>query len=184
MPNIPYRTDFSDPEAARVADAFKARRGGRVLNLDRMLLHRPEIAEGWNVLMSRVRQGYGLPARSRELAICAVASLNGADYEFRHHLGPLAAAGMDEAQIAALDDIDAALAAPDLFPPQDRAVLNLARDSTRDVTISASTLAQVKAWFPQPETIFELLMVIASYNMVSRVLVGLGVEIEGRETPV
>lgn len=181
MPAIPYRTEFEDPEAARVAADFKTLRSGRVLNLDRMLLHRPEIAEGWKGLMTRVRKGYRIPARARELAICAVASLNGADYEFHHHLAPLAAEGLSEAQLAALGDVDAALADEALFPAQDRAVLALARESTRSVTIAPQTMAAIKAWFPDPDQVFELLMVIASYNMVSRVLVGLGIEIEGRE---
>jgi alkylhydroperoxidase family enzyme len=181
MPNIPYRTDFSDPEAARIVADIKVRRGGHLLNLDRMLMHQPEIAEGWSGLIGRIRKGYRISARSRELAICAVASLNGADYEFHHHAVLLAAAGMNQAQIAALHDIETALADESLFSPNERAVLKLTCDSTCHIKIGEETLAAVKAWFPDPDEVFELLMIIASYNMVSRVLVGLGVEVEDAE---
>jgi len=181
MPNIPYRMEFLDEDAARVAAEFKERRGGRVLNLDRMLLHCPPLAEGWAGLMVRVRKGYRISQRHRELAICAVAAMSGADYEFHHHVGPLIDAGGNQAQVKALDDVAAAAVNATLFDAAERAVLALALESTRDVKISAPTLAAVKAAFPDPAEVFELLMIIASYNMVSRVLVGLGIEIEGKE---
>ena len=180
MPTIPYRTEF-DAEAERVAAEVRVRRGGRLLNLDRMLLYCPPLAEGWAYLMVRVRKGYRISPFHRELAICAVASINKADYEFHHHLAPLVAGGATQAQADAMSDVPAALADPALFGPTERAVLAFALESTRDVKVSAATLDAVRAAFPTPEEVFELMMVIASYNMVSRVLVGLGIEIEGRE---
>ena len=181
LPNIPYRTEFDDEEARRVAEEFRVRRGGRVLNLDRMLLYCPPLAEGWASLMVRVRTGYRIAPRHRELAICAVAALNGADYEFHHHIGPLIAAGGSQAQADAMTDVAAAAADTTLFDAADRAVLALALESTRNVKLSAATVAAVNAAFPAPEEVFELMMIVASYNMVSRVLVGLGIEIEGQE---
>jgi alkylhydroperoxidase family enzyme len=88
---------------------------------------------------------------------------------------------MSDAQIAALHDIDTALADESLFSADERAVLRFAQDSTCQVKIGEDTLAAVRIWFPDSEEVFELLMIIAAYNMVSRVLVGLGVEIEGAE---
>ena len=32
LPNIPYRTEFNDEEAARVAEEFRVRRGGAIRN--------------------------------------------------------------------------------------------------------------------------------------------------------
>jgi alkylhydroperoxidase family enzyme len=180
MPNIPYRTEF-DQEAERVAAEVRVRRGGRLLNLDRMLLYCPPLAEGWAYLMTRVRKGYRISPRERELAICAVAAMNGADYEFHHHVGPLIAAGGSQAQVDSLADVATAATNASLFDETERAVLSLALDSTSDVRIRPATMAAVNAAFPTPEEVFELLMIIASYNMVSRVLVGLEIEIEGRE---
>jgi alkylhydroperoxidase family enzyme len=184
MPNIPYRMTFLDDESARVAAEVRERRGGRLLNLDRMLLHCPPLAEGWGSLMSRVRKGYLISQRHRELVICAVAKLNGADYESHYHVGRLVDAGASEAQVAALSDVATAAENEALFDPSERAVLRFLLESTRNVKISARALAAVHVCFPHPAQVLELMMLVASYNMVSRVLVGLGVEIEGTEAAV
>lgn len=181
MPSIPYRMTFLDSESARVAEEVKERRGGRLLNLDRMLLHCPAIAEGWGALMSRVRAGRSISPRHRELAICAVSYLNGAQYELHYHRDRLLQAGFDKEQLDALRDVPAAAQDEALFGPADRAVLRLALESTRAVTIGPQTWVALKACFPDPAQLIELTMVVASYNMVSRVEVGLGVEIEGAE---
>jgi alkylhydroperoxidase family enzyme len=180
MPAIPYRTAF-DTAAEPVVEAIRARRGGRLLNLDLMLLYSPPIAQGWGALMGPIRNAERISPRHRELAICAVAFINGADYESHQHARLLVAAGGSDAQVAAL--ADAATAAIDvvLFDTAERAVLALALDSTCDVAIRPDTLAAVRAAFPTPEEVLELMMIVASYNMVSRLLIGLGVEIEGQE---
>lgn len=181
MPSIPYRTTFLDPEAARVAGEVRGRRGGRLLNLDRMLLHCPAIAEGWGALMSRVRAGRFISPRHRELVICAVSGLNGAEYELHYHSGRLLQAGFGKEQLDALGDVAAAAQNEALFDAAERAVLRLALESTRTVAIRPETWEALKASFPDPAQLIELTMIVASYNMVSRVLVGLGVEIEGAE---
>ena len=181
MPSIPYRTTFLDDESARVAAETRERRGGRLLNLDRLLLHCAPLAEGWGNLMSRVRRGYRISTYHRELVICAVAKMNGADYEFHYHRGRLVAAGATEAQLRALDDVAAASDHAGPFGDAERAVLHFVLESTRDVKIGAATMAALRERFPDPAEVLELMMLVASYNMVTRVEVGLGVEIEGTE---
>lgn len=180
MPAIPYRTVFDDT-AGPVAAVLRVRRDGRLLNLDRMLLHSPAIAEGWSALMGPIRNAGRISARHRELAICAVTFMNQADYESHRHAALLIAAGGSQAQVAALGDVGSACMDTTLFDDAERAVLALALDSTRDVAIRPATMAAVRTAFPTPDAVLELMMVIAAYNMVSRVLVGLDVEIEGRE---
>jgi alkylhydroperoxidase family enzyme len=85
MPRIPYADEQTVPH--EVVEPICARRGGKLLNLDRMLLHSPAYARDWNALLGAVRRELTLPPRLRELAICAVASLTGAEYEWRQH-GP------------------------------------------------------------------------------------------------
>src|SRR5690606_15711496 len=47
MPRIPYQPeDLAEP--AEVVDAIRRRRGGKLLELDRMLLHSAPLAAGWN----------------------------------------------------------------------------------------------------------------------------------------
>jgi alkylhydroperoxidase family enzyme len=180
MPPIPYQDDYSDDDADLVA-AIRTRRGGRLLNLDRMLLHNPQITAGWGALMVPIRNSPNISARHRELAICAVAALNGADYEFRHHTGPWLRDGGTQAQLDALSDVDAASRNATLFDATERTVLAFAYESTRNVKISPPTVLAMQACFPTPAAFFDLTMVAASYNMVSRVLVGLGIEFE---TPI
>ena len=49
---------------------------------------------------------------------------------------------------------------------------------TRTVEVSDSTFAAVKASLPNDRQVFELIMTIAAYNMVSRILVATGVQPE------
>ena len=47
MARIPYQpADIETPED--LVTAVRSRRGGTLLNLDRMLLHTPLFAKGWN----------------------------------------------------------------------------------------------------------------------------------------
>jgi hypothetical protein len=43
------------PEQLQMVEQIRARRGGRLLNLDRMLLHSPPVASGWNALFGKIR---------------------------------------------------------------------------------------------------------------------------------
>jgi AhpD family alkylhydroperoxidase len=63
------------------------------LNLDRTLLRSPPFAQGWNTHLGAVRRELSLSARLRELAVCAVAVLNDADYELQQHAPELLRAG-------------------------------------------------------------------------------------------
>ena len=66
-PRIPYVSDDIDGD---IADAIRQRRGGELLELDRMLLHNPDLASGWNNMFGAIRTKTSLPASIRELCIC------------------------------------------------------------------------------------------------------------------
>ena len=172
-PRIPYvAADLSEP--ADLVQAIRARRGGELIELDRMLLHSPPFAAGWNALLGAVRQRLQLDARLRELAICAVAVLNRAPYELEQHAPEFLAAGGTQAQIDALADYEAACADQALFSAAERMVLAVTRDMTRDIAISDRHFDTAEALLPRQQLV-ELVGVIAAYNMVSRFLVALGV---------
>ncbi len=176
MPRIPYRDD-RDPAIAELVAAIRARRGGKLLNLDRMLLHSPPFARGWNALLRAVRRELELSPRIRELAICAVARLNRAEYEWQQHAPAFLAAGGRRDQLDALEDVDAACSDA-LFDEAERAALALTVEMTRTVAVGAETFARARALFPERELV-ELVGTIATYNMVSRFLVALDVTQEG-----
>jgi alkylhydroperoxidase family enzyme len=147
MPRIPYR-DENDPKIADVVRLIRERRGGTLLNLDRMLIHSPNFARGWNSLLGAVRRELTLDAKSRELAICAVAKINKADYEWDHHLPHLLAAGGTQQQVdalnASLDDASANSALFDENEPRGAAPRDrddpLRRGSRRDPGACAKSL--------------------------------------------
>ncbi|MCY7387046.1 MAG: carboxymuconolactone decarboxylase family protein [Burkholderiales bacterium] len=181
MPTIPYITD-ADIAAERVpADlvaAIRARRtNGNLLNLDRMLLHSPPIARGWNTFLGAIRRDLAVSPLLRELAICAVAKLNHADYEWIQHAPELLAAGGTTAQLDALMDINTADRNTIDFNELERLVLKLTAEMSRDIAVRPATMIALRTHLPDRE-VAEIVGVIASYNMVSRFLVALEIEPE------
>jgi len=97
VPNIAYR-NTDDPELAELVATIRARRSsGKLLNLDRMLLHSPPFARGWNAMFAAIRNQLQVPRHINELAICAVARLNNADYEWIQHAPEFLAANGTQA---------------------------------------------------------------------------------------
>jgi alkylhydroperoxidase family enzyme len=177
MPAVPYQSqDLAEPRD--LVAAIRARRGGKLLNLDRMLLHSPPLAQGWNGYLRAVRTELAVSARLRELAICAVARLNHADYEFHHHAPEFMRAGGTQAQLDALGHVGDPNTDLSAFDAAERAVLSLAVEMTRNVAVGDATMASVHAAVDDDRQVVEIVAVIATYNMVSRFLVALGVEPE------
>jgi AhpD family alkylhydroperoxidase len=173
MPRIPYLPAHL-AEPAELVAAIRGRRGGRLLELDRVLLRSPPLARGWNALLGAVRGELALDPKLRELAICAVGLLNGAGYEVEQHAPELLRAGGTEAQLAALRRGRGADDGSGAFDEAEGAVLLLTFEITRDVEVSDATFAAVRDLLGERATV-ELVAVVACYNMVSRFLVALDV---------
>ncbi len=177
MPRIPYQpADLNEP--AELVSAIRTRRGGHLLHLDRMLLHSPAFAQGWNALLGAVRGGLALSPRLRELAICAIAVLNGADYEFGHHAPEFLKAGGTQAQLEGVRRLAQEAPSSLLFDAAEFAVLQLTVEMTRQVAVSDATFAGVRAALADEQQVVELVGTVAAYNMVSRFLVALDVSAE------
>jgi alkylhydroperoxidase family enzyme len=176
MPRIPYAAE-DDPRIADLVTSIRARRGGKLLNLDRMLLHSPPYAEGWNALLGAVRRKLDLDPQVRELAICTVAKVTGAAYEWYQHAPEYLAAGGTQAKLDLLADPDAAARSPALTEPEQAAV-QLALEMTRSVQVSDPTLARARKAFGDRRLV-ELAGTIATYNMVARFLEALGIDERG-----
>src|SRR5436853_5904657 len=105
---IPYVADDDKAGPPDLLAAIRARRpGGKLLNLDRMLLHSPNFAKGWNGMFAAIRGQLTLPGNLRELPIMAIAVLNKAEYEWAQHESEYLKAGGTKAQLAALRNRDA-----------------------------------------------------------------------------
>lgn len=177
MPAIPYQpTDIQHPK--ELVDTIRSRRGGELLNLDRMLLHSPAFAAAWNNFLGNVRNSLSVPDHLRELAICAVAVINGAEYEFVQHAPEFIKAGGHEKQLTALRKIDSSDPDSSEFTTQELAVIKLTVEMTRAIKVSDTTMQQIKEIINNHQQLVELVGIIATYNMVSRFLVTLGIEPE------
>lgn len=176
---IPYgQDDDRGPAGMAVADAIRARRaGGQLLNLDRMLLHSPTFAEGWNTMFGVIRGQLSLPPKLRELAIMFIGVLNQAPYEWGQHERVFVEVGGTPEQMTAMRNPDAALADTEHFDEAERATLALTYEMTRNVVVTDETLRRVRDLLPEAELI-ELIGTIAGYNMVSRFVVATGLEME------
>jgi alkylhydroperoxidase family enzyme len=178
MARIPYVEAESRPAAEEVVSLMMVRRGNRLLNLDRMLLHSPPYAKGWSIFLDTVRRRLTLPAKIREVVICAVAVFNGAEYEFQHHALELLKAGGTETQVESLRVLHGAQAPAELFDLSERTALQLTYEMTRNVRVSDSTFAAIHSVFSDERLVVELVGLVAAYNMVSRFLVALEIEPE------
>ncbi len=169
-PRVPLVEPGTRPELAPIEARILAERG-RISTLYRVLLNSPPVADGWEHLLTAIRNRSELPADLRELAILRVAVLNRATFEFDAHVPHALRAGVVQSGIDALRR--------DMLPPgfdeRQSLVLALTDAMTRHVAVPADLMDRVQATFDDRLTV-ELVATIAAYNMVSRLLVALGVE--------
>jgi alkylhydroperoxidase family enzyme len=173
MARLPYANP-NDPERAEAAQVVTASRKA-IGHLHRMLMHSPPISIGWIKFWDAVRRETKLSGALRELVICQVAAINGAQYEWNAHAPIGLKEGLRQEQLDALPD----WAAKDVWNAAEKAALALCDEMTRKVHVADATMNAVKAALPEREVV-ELVVTIASYNCVSRVLEAL--EINGADT--
>lgn len=161
--------DLAEP--ADVVAAIRQRRGGQLIELDRLLLYSTPLATGWNHLLGNVRNEFSVSKRMRELAMCIVAVVNRAEYEFSHHAPLYIEAGGTKEKTELLRQPDSA-ATNTLFDAKEIATIRLATEMTRDVQVRQDTFDQCHKLFTDTELV-ELVATVAAYNMVSRFLVAM-----------
>ena len=174
---IPDWTPERKPQPQDLVDAVLARRGGQLINLDRALLWSEPLARGWNTYLGAVRTGLPTSRRLRELGICTVALLTGAQYEYHHHAPDFLAAGGTQPELDALNDFARQPRAP-LTDPRlgavETLVVRYAAQMTLDVKVDDALFEALRAHFDTTQLV-ELTSAIATYNMVARFLVALGI---------
>jgi hypothetical protein len=173
---IPYLPiDLQEPK--EIVDAVRKRRGGTLLNLDRMLLNSPNLTRGWNALLKEVRENLSLDARYREIGMCGVAILNHAEYEFFHHAPELLKAGGTQAQVDELRKIGTDAFNAAVFNDIEKDVVGLTLAMTRDIEVPSEIMERLVKSIGNQASV-EMVAVVASYNMVSRFLIATGIQPE------
>ena len=154
----------SRPELADIEKKIIEERG-RISPLYQPLLNAPEIAQGWEALLTAIRNRNSLSPAIREMIILRVAILNRADYEFDAHEPHALKAGVSPEKIAAIRE----MVPPPIFTEQEALILNLTDVMTKDIQVPDDLFDKVKPHFDDTQRL-ELVATIAAYNMVSRLL--------------
>ena len=172
MARVPLLEQTQHPELAESIAKIKGARGGRLINIYRLMLHSPALANAWFDLNQAVRYGTEIDGQSREIAVIRVAILNDVEYVQQAH-GPAYALkeGLTPEQVAAIANWQPSK----LFSPEQRALLAYTDAMTRDIRVPDAVFAAVRASFPEQELV-ELTITIAGYNLVSRFLEALDIE--------
>jgi alkylhydroperoxidase family enzyme len=177
MARLPYTpSDIAEPAA--LVTEMRARRGGKLLEVEHMMLHSPALAAAWSGFFGSIKINTELSPRLRELVACVVGSANGAAYQYKQHGAAFLAAGGTQAQLMALGQPDAAVHDAGRFDQTERAVLQMALEMTRNIKVSDATFAAALAALASHQAMVELVGVVAGYNLVSRFLVALEIGVE------
>ena len=159
------------PESHRWLFERLERTGGQ-LNIFRALGHSPEALRRFMKFGSYLLGDGKLDPALRELAILRAGALCRSPYEFSQHIAFGRRAGLSDDQIRGTLEPHARL-----FDPKQMAVLQYASELTVAATASDTAYDAVSS-FLNEEEIVELTFVIGYYNMVSRALNALRVEID------
>ena len=178
---IPDWTPGAKAQPDDLVQAILKRRGGEFIKLDKALLWSEPLARGWNVYLKAVRTDLPTSWKLRELGICTVALLTGAAYEYHHHAPDFLKAGGTQTELNALQTVCAIYKSNTAVAQSNQAlaaiesiVIQYAAQMTLNVKVSDEVFAQIKQHFDTTQ-IVELTAAIATYNMVARFLVALGV---------
>jgi alkylhydroperoxidase family enzyme len=184
LPYVPNPPENLTPQDEQIVQRILSRRGSRgLIPLDRTLLHSPPVADGWNTLLGAIRTKTSLSTDLREIAICRVALINEAWYEWMHHAPILLSEeGFTEEMLRVVRRL-AQGPGRDPLSEKQWLVLRYADAMTRDVKVDEELFEELKTkgGFGEKE-IVELTATIATYNCVSRFLVALDVgEMNGKK---
>ena len=172
MARVPLIGEDREDLAALIG-RVKAERG-RLINLYRVLLNSPPVAESWLDFNSTIRFNTTVEPALRELIILRVSILNGAQYQARIHGATHALkAGVTKAQIEALADWRSS----SLFTDADRAALAWTDAMTRDIEVPDALHADLKRHFDDRQ-IVEMTVLAGAYNMHTRVARALKIDAE------
>lgn len=164
MARVPYldATDLDEADRRLLA---------RPINLFRALANSPDGLAQFHDIGEWIRFQSGVDPRLRELAILQVGYLTRSPYEYSHHI--------EIGRHFGLSDDDIRLVRADANPPDGPTgtVLRAARELTTDHDLTDATWQALTDALGVRQSV-ELVLVIAHYNAVIRVLAALAIDVE------
>ncbi|TDE11819.1 carboxymuconolactone decarboxylase family protein [Jiangella asiatica] len=173
MARVPYLSEADLAPADRDMMA-------RPINLFRALANSPGGMRRHYEFGEWIRWECELDPRLRELAILHVGYLTANAYEFSHHVEIGRRFGVTDADVDGLARF--AAGEPSGLSELEDLVLAAARELTEDAGLAPSTWAALCERLPAPR-VTELVIVVAFYNYVVRVLSGLDIDVEDEYLP-
>ncbi len=172
MARIPYVDRETIPDGRTdLFDRLIAVRG-RAEHIFLALANAPDLTEGVLGMATALRTRTALPKPFRELAVVTVGLETGAAYEVEHHRNAALAVGVRAEQLDRLREFETA----DCFSEQERAVIRLAKEMTVSGPVKDSTWDAVG--FLGDRQRLELVVTVAWYNCVVRIILPLQLELE------
>jgi alkylhydroperoxidase family enzyme len=133
----------------------------------------PNLLDPLLTFTKEMREGSAVDARLRELAIMTVGLLTGADYEFSHHWNSALAAGASRDQLEQLAEFETSGA----FDSRERAVVRYARAATLELNVGDPVWAALRDHLDVRQAM-DIVMAVAWYNAVVRMILPLQIELE------
>jgi len=147
--------------------------GYEILNINRAMAHAPEISRDFLRMGSKLLFKGRLDPKLRELAILRVSRLTKCRYEREQHEIIARKLAMPDLQIEAVKKWQGSKH----FDKHEQAVLQYTDEVTQEVRAKNSTYKKLQAFLNERE-IVELTLTIGYYNMVSRFLEALEVDLD------
>jgi AhpD family alkylhydroperoxidase len=138
----------------------------------RLLANHPALYRQWLGTGSELLVSGKLPARTRELVILRTAGNCKCAYERRSHEAAARDAGVDDAQLAA---VQAPVLDASAFDPGELAALRCADRLWADATLDGAAWAELRRHF-EPPLAEELLFLVGHYVATAFLLNGLGLQ--------
>jgi AhpD family alkylhydroperoxidase len=177
VPLIPYPPPSDTADRLAIEAKVRTARGGRFLNLYRMLLHSPPVADGWLALGTAARYRTQLTGRQRELTICLIALLNDCEYEWAEHAPEAIRAGVSPQELEQL----ATWRSSGLFARDDRAVLGYVASVALARAVDRELADELRLVLDDRQ-VLELTAVVGYYTGLARFLIALGIDASGEES--
>jgi 4-carboxymuconolactone decarboxylase len=142
------------------------------LNIFRTIARNEPLAKGFLSLGGRLLRGEGVPAREREIVILRAGWRGQSEYEFGQHTSIGRAAGLTDAEVAALAD-----AGDGGWSGDDKALIAMVDELCEDDVVSDATWSRLEERW-SAEELLELLVLAGYYRLVCGLLNSAGVALE------
>jgi alkylhydroperoxidase family enzyme len=172
MSRVPYQTRDEFPvEHVAAYDRLLRERGAS--NIFLALANIPNLLDPLLTFTREMKFGAAIAQPLRELAIVSVGHFTGSQYEFDHHWNIALAAGLPREKMENLADWETS----DVYDERDRAIIRYAREATFELKVHDATWDALRAHFSVREAM-DVVMAVAWYNAVVRMLLPLEIELE------